>query len=138
MKNIIALFNDINSKFVELFNKSMNNIENVTSDEKCYLNIIYELNKTTLTRFAQIAKVTKPAATQIINKLINKGLVIKNTSDKDHRVCYIELTEEIKKLFKECYNQLNKMYSDCLSFLTEEEINEFSGLLIKINDNIKT
>lgn len=135
MNNFVTLFKELNTKFIESFNKNMG-LDNVTKDEKNYLNIIYNLKKTTLTKFAELAEVTKPAATQIVNKFINKGFVTKKVSNNDKRVCYIELTEEIKKYFIEGYKKLNKMYNDCLSFLTEEEVEQFNTLLLKINDNL--
>lgn len=136
MNNFMSLFSDLNNKFIDNFNKNMNELTNVSKEEKNYLNIIYNLKKTTLTKFAELAEVTKPAATQIVNKFINKGYVTKNTSEDDKRVCYIELTEDIKRYFIECYKKLNKMYNDCLSFLTEEEFEQFNNLLLKINDNL--
>lgn len=136
MNNFISLFNNLNSKFMDNFNKNVNNLNNISKDEKNYLNIIYKLKKTTLTKFAEFAEVTKPAATQIINKFINKGYVTKNISKEDKRIYYVELTEEIKKHFIEGYKNFNKMINECLSFLTEEEVEQFNNLLLKINENL--
>ncbi|MBQ8902247.1 MAG: winged helix-turn-helix transcriptional regulator [Bacilli bacterium] len=108
----------------------------ISSSEENYLDIIYSLKKTTLTKFAELAKITKPAATQIINKYIDKGYVTKSISEKDKRVCYIEVTEQVKKYFADSCKTLNKMYNDCLSFLTEEEMIQLSNILLKINENL--
>ena len=98
MDNLVSLFENIHNKFMDNFYKSSNfNNENITNNESRYLNIIFNLKKLTLTKFAEKAKITKPAATQIINKYIDKGYVIKKVSKEDKRVCYIELTEQLKK-----------------------------------------
>lgn len=136
MNNFVSMFNDIYNKFMDNFHQCNIKENNITSSEENYLDIIYELKKITLTKFAEIAKVTKPAATQIINKYIKKGYVKKTISDSDKRVCYIELTEQVKKYFVESYEKLNKFYKDCLSFLTEEEMNQLNHILLKINDNL--
>jgi len=137
MNNFLSLFNDIHNKIIDSFNKNISKIESVTKDEKKYLNIIYNLKKTTLTKFAELAEVSKPAATQIVNKFIDRGLVTKTVSLEDRRICYIELTEQIKKHFVENYKKLNKMCKECLSFLSEEEFEQFSNLLLKINENLE-
>ena len=138
MDNFISLFGGIHDKVMENFRK--NNIlqknNNITKSEDHYLNIIFNLKKITLTKFAQMAQITKPAATQIINKYIDKGYVTKKISEKDKRVCYVELTEHLKKYFSDSYKKLNKVCSECFSFLTEDEINQLNRLLLKINDNL--
>ena len=138
MNNFISLFENIHDKFMENFreNNNLQKENNITNTEDHYLNIIFILKKITLTKFAEMAKITKPAATQIINKYIDKGYVTKKISEKDKRVCYIELTEQLKKYFTESYKKLNKIYNDCLTFLTEEEMNQLNTLLLKINDNL--
>lgn len=137
MKNFVSLFNNIYNNFMENFYKDNTEKENnITNSEDQYLDIIYTLKKITLTKFAELAKITKPAATQIINKFINKGYVTKSVCEKDKRVCYIELTEQVKKHFNESYKKLNKMYKERLSFLTEEEMEQLSHILLKINDNL--
>lgn len=138
MNNFVSLFNDIYNKFMENFhdNEKSKKENGITSSEENYLDIIYSLKKTTLTKFAELAKITKPAATQIINKYIDKGYVTKSISEKDKRVCYIEVTEQVKKYFADSCKTLNKMYNDCLSFLTEEEMIQLNSILLKINENL--
>ncbi|MBE6156464.1 MAG: winged helix-turn-helix transcriptional regulator [Firmicutes bacterium] len=136
MNNFLTIFNDIQSKFSEIFNENISKLETVTKEEKNYLNIIYKLKSTTLTKFADLAEVTKPAATQIINKFINKGYVTKTTSPEDKRFCCIELTDQIKKVFIESYKKLNQICNECLSLLTKEEFEFFNSLLLKINENL--
>ena len=138
MNNFISLFEDIHNKFMDNFNKNnkVKNENKITNSEENYLGIIFNLKKLTLSKFAEQAKITKPAATQIINKYIDKGYVTKNISEEDKRVCYIELTEQLKKYFNESYNRLNKFYNECLNFLTEDEFAQLNDLLLKIDNNL--
>ena len=136
MHNFITIFNNMYDKFMECFYKNDFTEKEITKTEKRYLGIIYSIKEITLTKFAQMAKVTKPAATQIVNKFLDKGYVTKRISDKDKRVCYIELTETIKNHITDSYRKLNKVYKECLNFLTDEEINQLSNLLFKINENL--
>jgi len=138
MNNFISLFEDIHEKFMDNFDKinKLKKEKNISNSEENYLNIIFNLKKITLSKFAEQAKITKPAATQIINKYIDKGYVTKKVSVEDKRVCYIELTENIKKYFEESYKKLNKFYNDCLDFLTEDEFEQLNSLLLKIDNNL--
>jgi len=136
MNNFVSMFDDIHNKFMDNFYKDKDKKNNISNNEEYYLNIIYSLKKITLSKFAEMAKITKPAATQIINKYIDKGYVTKRVSENDKRVCYIELTERIKTHCTETYKKLNKMYKDCLSFLSEEEMLQFNNILLKINENL--
>jgi len=138
MNNFISLFEDIHEKFMDNFNKinKLKSEKNISNSEENYLNIIFNLKKITLSKFAEQAKITKPAATQIINKYIDKGYVTKKVSNDDKRVCYIELTENLKKYFEDSYKKLNKFYNDCLDFLTEDEFEQLNSLLLKIDNNL--
>jgi len=138
MNNFISLFEDIHEKFMDNFNKinKLKSEKNISNSEENYLNIIFNLKKITLSKFAEQAKITKPAATQIINKYIDKGYVTKKVSNDDKRVCYIELTENLKKYFEDSYKKLNKFYNDCLDFLTEDEFKQLNNLLVKIDNNL--
>ena len=68
MDNFVTLFNDIYNKFIDDFVKNNNLVKEnkISSSEQNYLGIIYNLKKITLTKFAELAKVITPAATQIV------------------------------------------------------------------------
>ena len=136
MNNLVSILNQLSSKFSDKIQYSKGIRKKVTNNDDHYLDIIYSLKKITLTRFAELAKVTKPGATQIINKFVKQGYVTKTISKEDKRVCYIELTEQIKNNIEKSYQKLNKVYKDCLSCLTDEELNEFNHILLKINNNL--
>lgn len=138
MENFISILNqtctDIKEKFQN--NKGILKNKRLSNNDDHYLDILYNLKKVTLTKFAEIAKVTKPGATQIINKFVKEGYVTKTVSKEDKRVCYIELTEQIKNNLEKSYQKINEFYQDCLSFLSEEELNEFNHILLKIHNNL--
>lgn len=138
MNNFVSLFENIHNKFIDNFNKNnkLNNENNITNSENHYLGIIFDLKKLTLSKFAEKAKITRSAATQIINKYIDKGYVIKKVSENDKRVCYIELTEQLKRYFNESYNKLNSFYNECLNFLTKDEFEQLNNILLKIDNNL--
>lgn len=139
MNNFISIFNEIYVKFMgKYYNSSRILKENkdITEKEEYYLDIIYKVKKITLTDFATKCKITKPAATQIANKFIDKKYIVKTTCTHDKRVSYLELTEDMKIYFQNSYKKLDELYNECLSFLSKEEIEILNKILIKINRNL--
>jgi len=53
-----------------------------------------------MTDISQYLMITKPAATQAVNKLVEKGLVERVSDEHDRRVVYIQVTENGKMVFE--------------------------------------
>lgn len=139
MDNFVSLFNEIYIKFMDKYYQGVSDSTKgfkLTEREEFYLDIIYKNKKITLSDFAAQSKITKPAATQIVNKFIKDNYVIKTTSSLDKRVCYIELSEDTEKYLINSYEKLNNLYNECLSFLSKEEIDNLNDILLKINRNL--
>lgn len=134
MKEIKALIPSIHDKFMKLHNTEKFSSFNpeVTENEGYYLDILYSLGSPTFTEFAEKAQITKPAATQIIKKLMEKGWVEKTQCVEDKRVYYIEINDVVKKHFKESDMYLDEIYKDCLSILKEDEKALLKKILSKI------
>lgn len=63
------------------------------------LNLIGEDNKINVTRLSRKTNRTKGAVSQIIDKLVTKGLVNKSKNPYNNREVKLELTEKGKKVF---------------------------------------
>lgn len=138
MENFIFVFNEIYNKFMDKYYDSSDilNYYNLTEKEFQYLDIIYNSKRITLSDFAIKSKVSKPGATQIINKFIKEKYVIKTLSNSDKRVYYIELSEDMKIYFEGSYKTLNQLYNKCLSSLSKEELKSLNAILVKINSTL--
>lgn len=138
MKEFSSLIPSINNRIKDLHNSGEFSTCTlaVTENEKHYLQILYSLGSPTFTEFAEEAGITKPAATQVIKKLIEKNYVVKNQCKKDRRVYYLEINTQVKKYFEDSSLYLDKIYEYCLSFLNEDEKNHLKKLLSKINDSL--
>lgn len=138
MKEIRDLIPNIYKKFVTLHNaeKSSTFTSQLTVNEQYYLDILHSLGKPTFTEFAEKAQITKPAATQIVKRLTDKGCVKKTQSEEDKRVYYIEIDGAVKKHFEECDIYLDKIYKNCLSLLSEDEKDNLENILFKIYNSL--
>lgn len=140
MKDIRFLIPSIKSKIKNLHNeKKLNSFfPEINENEEYYLSILYSLQNPTFTEFAEAAEITKPAATQIIKKLVEKGYVEKNQSKEDRRVYFLSLNNTIKNSFEESYLYLDKIYEYCLTILNEDEKYHLKNILFKVNKALHT
>lgn len=79
-----------------------------------------------VTNLAKFEGITKGAVSQMIKKLVKKGLVIKNVSFKTENEVVLRLTEKGKDVFKEQqqYNDfLNERIAAIISKMPKETIN---------------
>lgn len=140
MKEINSLFTGVYNKIMALYYNSQEgpsaSFPDMTVNEEYYLDILYCLGRPTFTEFAEESLITKPAATQIIKRLVDKGYVQKVPSKKDKRVYYLEINDMVKQYFAESYRRFDKIYENCLSVLNEDEIKQLKNILSKIDNNL--
>lgn len=102
-----------------------------------YLHAIKEMDGVTFKQLVERFNVQKSTVTDIINRLINRGIVGKRQSAEDLRVFHIYLTEkgnEILEMENRGYHDFACKMTDCL---TPEESEQFAWILRKITAGIK-
>ncbi|ADO82912.1 MarR family winged helix-turn-helix transcriptional regulator [Ilyobacter polytropus] len=97
-----------------------------------YLTLIDKTPNMTSSELSEILNITKPSVTEIINKLTTLGCVYRGQSELDKRVFYIKLTEKGKKIVKLKELAAEKFAEERLDSLTDEEVNSFIKLFIKL------
>ncbi|MFT8319888.1 MAG: MarR family winged helix-turn-helix transcriptional regulator [Bacillus sp. (in: firmicutes)] len=139
MKTISQQFSDIYEKTTILYQNNSQrdqNFSELSSNDEHYLDILYSLKKPTLTKFSEKAKISKPAATRIIQKFIEKKYLTKRPSKTDGRVQYLTLSEELEEYFKNNYQLFDQLFLGCIAVLTGEEKKQLQEILEKINRNL--
>ena len=76
------------------------------------------------------------SASQLVNKLLGKGLVDRLVDDSDRRAKRIVLTEKGKACAEQIKNSHATMYQDILDGLDPEELQQLSALLKKLNTSL--
>ncbi|MGD9679037.1 MAG: MarR family transcriptional regulator [Vulcanibacillus sp.] len=101
------------------------------------LNLIGENSKINVTEISKKTNRTKGAVSQIIDKLVNKGIVYKNKNPLNNREVKLELSEEGQKIFN--YHKLldKEKNESILLGLTNFTDNDFSKYIIITNKIIK-
>lgn len=101
----------------------------ITYNSMLYLNVIAYTQDCTVSKLAEIVRITKPAVTIKVNELEKRGFVVKERSLEDRRVIYLRLSPSMAELYG-MYDrlgistelELRKKYS-------EQELSLFSVML---------
>ena len=78
-----------------------------------YINVMEQMEECTVSKMADVLKITKSAVTLKINELVKQGVVVKKQSEKDKRVYFLELSPHLEQIVG-VYDQV--YYSTLLEF----------------------
>ncbi len=125
-----ARLEELNTLFVDTYNAIMlveeKNLKHVGNGElsiaefhtlECIGN--GEDSRRTVGEIAEALGVTVPTVTVCVNKLVKKGYVTKNRSERDARIAIIELTAEGRKM-----NRLHRFFHEQMVLAIEHEFEE--------------
>lgn len=121
-----------------LWQQSINNINSILSNEEkkqfnitdyYYLTTIYNMDNPNLGEVAEKLKLTKPAISALVKRLIKNDLIEKIKSDEDGRIYYLKVTEKGIKII-EGDNALYIQFTDLISqIVSEDKLKELDCLL---------
>lgn len=97
-----------------------------------YLRKINSLDNPTVSKLANAMEVSKPSASNMVYKIMEKGLLKTKASPKDGRVCLLELTDKGKKVV-EIENWADMRFFEKIhEILDEEELEILERIFEKI------
>lgn len=125
-------------QIMQKFQKSTANLKNIIDmprSEFMMLKLIKTNTKdndgVTVSMISELLEISKPAVSQMINVLEEKGLVDRVTTKKDRRVVYVKLTDagvqSLKKAMESYMSNINGIFEK----MGEEDTAEFLRLLEK-------
>ncbi|MFH1853589.1 MAG: MarR family transcriptional regulator [Candidatus Neomarinimicrobiota bacterium] len=131
-------------QLIEIFSQNMEQYEtalfrrgefaNLTLAQIHYLDTIAHLGNPTVSELALAMKVSKPTATQTMDKLVAKGFVRRVSSETDRRVRNLHLTAAGQKLTNE-HDSMHREYAEFFrQALNSEEVEMLENLLDKVVD----
>ena len=132
---LVKLFNDIldyeesvlrASEFKDLTNNDIHVIRAIGMNEKRNMSMI-----------AKELAVTIGTLTISINSLVRKGYVIKERSDKDKRVVFVNLSSKGEAAFSRNEELYDQMVNSMLEDLEDNEMDILMKSLLKVNRCIK-
>ena len=81
-------------------------------------------------------RLNNPTVTSILNRLEEKGFIVRKTKEDDKRFRMIELTEKSRCLMQEMCEEMWQMDDKIYSCMTAEERSQLSGLLERILNSL--
>ena len=81
-------------------------------------------------------RLKNPTVTGILNRLEEKGFIVRKTKENDKRFRMIELTEKCRCLMQEMCEEMWQMDDKIYSCMTAEERSQLSGLLERILNSL--
>lgn len=124
-----------------LWQQSINNIDSILSTEEkkqfnitdyYYLTTIYNMDNPNLGEVAEKLKLTKPAISALVKRLIKSDLIEKIKSDEDGRIYYLKVTEKGINII-EGDNALYVQFTDLISqIVSKDKLKELDCLLGEI------
>ena len=136
-KDIKCLSNQIKRKIINL--ESIKKLDKMSGANSYILSYIY-IRGETPTYQKDIEKefnITRSSASNIIKLMESKGMLIRESVDKDQRLKKLSLTEEAKSICKDISTEINEFENSLSKGLSKEEIMIFHNLINKIKSNLK-
>lgn len=104
----------------------------ITPSQGFVLRFVAECKSANVKAISQALHTSSSAATQLIDGLVDKGYLIRNTKSDDRRVVSLSLSEKAKKLFKEFKEQGLQRMTELFNSLTDKELDQYAKLNKKI------
>lgn len=94
-KSFVEVYTKFKLHFYKsIFKKIQNRETSLTTVETFCIEIIYSMNKPTVSEFASFIQISSPNAAYKVNSLIKKGYLRKVQSENDKREYHLEVTEK--------------------------------------------
>ncbi len=108
---------------------------NLSYQDVLYLNMIEcHPNKYTSSQIADLLQITRPAVTQKINILVEKGYVIRTQSPSDKRVHYLSVNLESDYFSDVTYEEVDMIQREFVREYGEEKLDLFCEMLDFISE----
>ena len=91
--------------------------------------VIYLLERPTLTRFAYEMGISQPSATYRVNELAQKGVVEKIASPGDRRECLLQIGADYRKKTLEAPGRLDRLLGQLAHRFSRQELDTTAAVL---------
>lgn len=100
------------------------------------LEVLYQKGKQTIRQIGDHILVSSSSMTYVIDKLERKGLLSRNTCQKDRRVTHVSLTYDGNELMQEIMLKHHEVVDDMFDSLNPDEAETLVHLLKKVKDKV--
>lgn len=130
--NISMLLRDVTNKIRLLEDpKDISEMNRLTVAQAKVANFIFEHNNEAimLKDIAKSVKVTSGAASQMVDYLVKKGLVVRTQNDQDRRAVIITISDKGRDLIKSAQARYNDITDEIFADISKEDEEAFVRVL---------
>jgi DNA-binding MarR family transcriptional regulator len=138
MESIDNAIMDWTAIFVRLWMHDINNFTRATGLSFGQMNLLLHLHymgPCEVSGVSEVMQMTAPGASQMVERMVQQGLVTRGEVPGDRRVRQVSLTEEGKKVVHECIRLHEKWVHDLAGSLSEEDQAETCRVLNRLTAN---
>lgn len=134
-------FNEVYEKFKLNFYKNIfKNFEDreasLTSAETISVEVIYALNRPTVSEYANFLNISHPNAAYKISSLVRKGYVKKIRSKDDRREFHLEVTDKFLSYNNLKYDYIVKVMERIREHFSEDDVKKLEEILSTISGEL--
>lgn len=107
-------------------------LDDLTSEQYVVLRSLKKYGPCKPSELADICQVNRSAITGKIDRLVNKGYVIRTRQEDDRRTIYLETTKKGDEVYQKGEQQIQQFVESYLKELTEKELEQFLSIYEKI------
>lgn len=119
-----------NRKISSLISETV--LDDLTSEQYVVLRSLKKYGPCKPSELADICQVNRSAITGKIDRLVNKGYVIRTRQVDDRRTIYLETTKKGDEVYQKGEQQIQQFVESYLKELSEKELEQFLSIYEKI------
>ena len=135
IEKIINSIYAIRHKIAVEMHFSVNGMQ-VTHSQLFVLHLVKKHKNISIKNLADLLEITSSAVTQIVDGLVNNGLLMRKRNPNDRRTSKIELSEKFKNQFDSIKNKSFKTVLSLFNALDNDELSKYCELNDKIAGKI--
>ena len=101
------------------------------------LHMLHHKHECTVSSISRMHDISKPAASQLLDQLVNMGVIERYESPTDRRVRLHRLTDKGKKMMEESHSARKDWYRSLLDGLSDEELEKTGEALEILNSRMR-
>ncbi|EST12608.1 MarR family winged helix-turn-helix transcriptional regulator [Sporolactobacillus laevolacticus] len=112
-------------------------IRHFNMNDYYYLTVIDQMENPKLGQLADELRLTKPAISAIVKRLMKNDLIEKTQSEEDKRIFHLKVTEKGQKIIEGDYKSFKDLSELLEHTVSQEQLNVLNQVLDQVVDQLK-
>lgn len=138
-ENLAIIANYMWKQSIVALNQTLSETEirHFNMNDYYYLTVIDQMENPKLGQLADELRLTKPAISAIVKRLMKNDLIEKTQSEEDKRIFHLKVTEKGQKIIEGDYKSFNDLSELLEHTVSKEQINVLNQVLDQVVNRLK-